>query len=154
MSAASLICPVHLRRANASTCDNEIIVVAHSPDRFNNFFLVVRNNLDTLQVLQGISPTSIEVDNIVYYSQLEAELCHIRRVRLRGLSALPLQGFGFWTYIDRLKAITSQPPALTASNITQHRPEKTYLPSQHLISNNQTCRRMYCPGIPLICCTW
>jgi hypothetical protein len=104
-------------------------------------------------VLQGISPTSIKLHDMIYHSQFEAELCHVRRVRLRGLSTLPLMVFVAWTYIDRLKAATSQPTALTASHITQHPPKKTYLPSQHLISNNQTCRRMYRPGIPLICCT-
>ena len=153
MSAASLICPICSRRANATTCNHEIIVVTHSPNCFDNFFFIVCNNLDALQGLQGISPTSIKLHEVIYHSQLEAELCQVRRVRLRGLSALPLMVFVAWTYIDRLKAIISQPTALTRSHITQHPPKKTYLPSQHLISINQTCRGMYRPGIPLICCT-
>jgi hypothetical protein len=141
------------RRANATTCNDEIIVVTHSPNCFNNFFFFVCNNLDALQALEGISPASIKLHDVVYYSQLEAVLCHVCRVRLRGLSTLPLIVSVVWTYIFCLKAIISQPKALTTSNITQHPPKKTYLPSQHLISNNQACCCTYRPCIPLICCT-
>jgi hypothetical protein len=44
-----------VRWANAAACDDEVIVIAHARDGFDDLVLVVGNDFDALKVLESLS---------------------------------------------------------------------------------------------------
>lgn len=75
-----------VRWANSSTCYYEIIGGAHALDGFDYLFFVIGYNFNALQCLVVCQRWCPEEAIGAYHPQLEAELGHVRRIRLHPLA--------------------------------------------------------------------